>query len=114
MSATSLPTAKPSWAVVTWLTDTHIYIEIPASAGQPYITKFSITEGGLSKALNFLRKRYEVVPMEEKNYTKGPVEPGYVCESAGAPAVYRRQPQKVQSDEDRAMAVKILRDKGII
>jgi hypothetical protein len=109
-----LPTAHPSWAIITWIDDNHIYAEIPSSMGNPYITKFPITEGGLSQALNFLRKRYELAPSAEKDYTKPPVEPGYVCQSAGASVVYRRQNKVVQTDTERATALNVLRKLGLV
>lgn len=102
MNARLAPTGRPTWAIIAWIDDNHIYAEIPSSMGRPYITKFPITEGGLSQALNFLRTRYEVVPTEERNYTKAPE------------VKYRGQKAKVQTDEQRAMALKVLRDKGIL
>jgi hypothetical protein len=114
MSASQAPTAKPSWAVTAWVDDRYIYIEIPSTKGNPYVQKYPITEGALSKALNFLRTRYELVPSAEKNYTKVPVEPGYVCQSVGASAVYRKQNKIVQTDEQRAIALNLLRKLGMV
>jgi hypothetical protein len=113
MNATRLPTARPSWALTMWTDDNYIYAEIPSTEGNPYIAKFPIVEGGLSKALNFLRQRYELAPTAEKDYTKAPVVPGYVCESAGAP-VYRKQAKKVQTDNERATALNVLRKLGMV
>jgi hypothetical protein len=110
-----LSTAKPSHALTMWVDDTAIYVEIPATnGGYPYIQHFPLHEAGLSKALNFLRTRYESAPTAEKNYTRAPVEPGYVCESAGASVVYRRQKGVKQTDVERAQAVAVLRKLGIV
>lgn len=58
MSATSSLTARPPWAHEMWCDDTHIYVELPSTNGAPFIMKFSLTEGGLSKALNFMRTEH--------------------------------------------------------
>jgi hypothetical protein len=93
--------------------DVNIYIEIPSTEGKtPYIQRFPIVEGGLSHALNFLRQRYELVPMAEKNYTG--VEPGYVCKSTGASVVYRKQKKVVQTEVQRAVALNVLRKLGVV
>ena len=107
-------TAAPSWKVTAWTDDNYIFIEIPSTTGNPYVQKYPINKGGLSKALNFLRVRYEVVPMAEKNYTKAPLEPGYVCQPLGASVVYRRQKTVVQTDEQRAVALNVLRKLGLV
>lgn len=59
MNATSAPTARPAYAVVVWCDHSHIFTEIPASnGGQPYVQKWSLTEGGLSKALAQMKSLY--------------------------------------------------------
>lgn len=52
---TFAPSAKPAWAVVAWCDDRAIYIELPCKEGPPYIQKFDLTEGGLSKALHMMK-----------------------------------------------------------
>lgn len=47
---------KPSHAVVAWVDDTHVYVELPCKDAPPFITKYSLTEGGLSSALNLMRE----------------------------------------------------------
>ena len=111
---TQAPSAKPSWALTCWIDDTNIYIEIPSTEGNPYIQKFPITEGALSKALNFLRVRYEVAPTAEKNYTKIPAPEGYIAKSMGASVVYRKQSKVVQTDVERATALNVLRKLGLV
>lgn len=48
-------TAKPAYAVVAWVDDNHVYVELPCTDGPPYITKYANTEAGLSKALGLMR-----------------------------------------------------------
>jgi hypothetical protein len=115
MSASLSPTARPSWALTCWATDEGIFIEVPFTNGGPsYVQRFLHSEAGLSQALNFLRTRYELVPMAEKDYTKVPVKSGYVCESAGASVMYRRQNKVIQTDEQRAAALNVLRKLGVV
>lgn len=55
MTDTFAPSAHPPWAVVAWCDDRAIYIELPCVDGPPYVTKYDLTEGGLSKALRLMR-----------------------------------------------------------
>ena len=59
MSATPALEARPPWAVTAWVDDVAIYIELPTVNGSPYVHKFAHTEGGLSKALNFMRQQHK-------------------------------------------------------
>lgn len=54
MTDTVATTGAPAWAVVCWADDNNIYIELRGVHG-PYITKYPLSESGLSKAL-FLMK----------------------------------------------------------
>jgi hypothetical protein len=48
----------PKWAVTCWCSDHDIFVALPMSAGGPaYIMRFALNEGGLSAALEVLRKR---------------------------------------------------------
>ena len=114
MTASLAPFAHPSYALTCWVDEVNIYIEIPSTAGNPYVQKFPLIESGLSKALHFLKLRYEIAPIAEKNYTREPEEPGYVCKSTGASVVYRKQKTKVQTDEQRAAALAVLRKLGVV
>ncbi len=55
MNATSASSARPPWAITCWADDHSIFTEVPAVSGPPLIQKYALTEGGLSKALDFLR-----------------------------------------------------------
>lgn len=54
MTDSIAPTGAPAWAVICWADDNNIYIKLRGVHG-PYITKYSLSEAGLSKAL-FLMK----------------------------------------------------------
>lgn len=59
----------PPWAVTMWMTDHDIICLLPMTAGgTPYMMKFPRNEGGLSQALQLLRKQREEVltPTEAK------------------------------------------------
>ena len=73
--AKGLARAAPPHAILCWLDDRYVYIEIPSKTGSPYVDKFPLCEAGLSKALNLLRTRYEELPSSMKNYTVPPIEP---------------------------------------
>lgn len=53
--AEALTSARPPWSVVCWVDDNFVYTEVPCVSGPPLIQKYPLTEGGLSRALNFLR-----------------------------------------------------------
>lgn len=70
----------PPYAVTMWASDTDIYVALPMKdGGVPYITKYSLTEAGLAKALRVLQaRRYEAKPAtmaQPANYTLPPKQP---------------------------------------
>jgi len=97
---TALPSARPAWAVTMWADDTAIYVELPVKGGPPYITKFPLTEGGLSKALNLLHTRRVE---SHGGFTHDPAHPNvtYAWNRPGTPA-------------QRATAHALLKKSGII
>lgn len=58
MSAIAAKSARPAWAVTCWVDDYNVYTEIACSSGPPFIQSYPLTEGGLSKALAFMRNAY--------------------------------------------------------
>ncbi len=65
---------RPAWAVTMWSDDHDIFVELPMTGGGvPYIMRYPLTEGGLSRALEVLRirKRETVLPTMDQpaNYT---------------------------------------------
>ena len=57
MTATLATPAAPPWALTCWVDNRHIFVELPTKGSQPYVMKFPLSEGGLTKALNILRDR---------------------------------------------------------
>ncbi len=55
---TALKSGRPPWAVTIWTDEANIYVEFPTKTGTPYIAKYSLSEGGLSKALHFMMQRH--------------------------------------------------------
>ena len=54
--ATHSKSAAPPYACTMWMDHTSIYLEIPGKGdAPPYITAYSLTEGGLTKALGMMR-----------------------------------------------------------
>jgi hypothetical protein len=45
----------PAWAVTCWCDDEFVYVALPVKNAAPYIQKFPLTEGGMTKAINILR-----------------------------------------------------------
>lgn len=58
MSGSTAPYFRPKWAVIAWVDDTNVYVEIPSKEGPPYIHKESLSENGLYRALNLMKKAY--------------------------------------------------------
>lgn len=52
--ATTLSSAAPTWARRVWADSQNIYLEVPCTSGPPFIQKFSKSDSGLSKALEFI------------------------------------------------------------
>lgn len=98
------PSFRPPWAIVMWADGAFIYSEIPCVSGPPLIQRYSNTEGGLTKALSFLKDRQRT-----SGPSKGRVYP--------APKVTRAKARPLPSganEEDRAKARAILKKRGLI
>lgn len=70
----------PPYAVTMWTNDVEIFVALPmAKGGVPYIMSFKLSEGGLSQALEVLRKRPKetILPTAATpaNYTKPETQP---------------------------------------
>lgn len=70
----------PPYAVTMWTNDREIFVAMPMTkGGDPYIISFKLSEGGLSQALEVLRKRPKEVILPTAaapaNYTKPAVQP---------------------------------------
>lgn len=52
----------PPYAVTMWSDDNNVYVALPMTKGGiPFITKYPLSEGGLSSALSVLRKRQKEI-----------------------------------------------------
>lgn len=104
MSATHSITARPAWAVTAWVDNTHVYIEIPAAklGDPPYIEKHSLTEGGLGKALGFMKS------LHAKHEPQG----GYY--QLPEMKITRKGPTVIASEGTREKVRAILRSKGLV
>jgi hypothetical protein len=70
----------PPYAITCWTNDREIFVAMPMTkGGQPFIISFPLNEGGLTKALEVLRKRPKEVILptldQPANYTKPPQQP---------------------------------------
>ena len=70
----------PAYAVTMWASDTDVFVALPMTKGGiPYIMRFPLNEGGLTRALEVLkeRKREVLTPTKENptNYTVPPQQP---------------------------------------
>ncbi len=80
MTAMADPNPIPPYAITCWTNDRDIFVALPCAAGGiPYIMSYALNEGGLSLALEVLRKRPKevVVPSaaQPANYTRPPAQP---------------------------------------
>lgn len=99
MTAQSLSTARPPWAITAWVDTVNIYIELPCKDSVPYIMKFALSEAGLSKALWLLRERHEAGrPLRIEKDTH--------------PKISRHDPSATETQREAARAV--LRKLGMI
>lgn len=52
----------PPCAVLVWADHRAVWLEVPVTSGGHSRISFPLTEGGLSKALNFLRLKEKISP----------------------------------------------------
>lgn len=93
----------PPSAVQCWVDDTHVYCCVPAVSGPPLIQAYALTEAGLSKALNILRK--------QRVWAKASAEPK---PKPAEPKITRPRSKVVVDDATREAARAIMRKRGII
>lgn len=103
----------PAYAVTMWTNDREIFVAMPmTTGGQPFIISFPLNEGGLTKALEVLRKRPKevIVPTaaQPANYTKPPVQPQVKMSKA------QEKLHAETSPEQRNAATDLLRKMGLI
>lgn len=71
MSAEYASSAKPSWAVTSWVDANNVYIEIPIKDKPPFISKYPLTAEGLGLALGQM-KRYHTLEAGPPQYVVPP------------------------------------------
>lgn len=103
----------PPYAVTMWTNDREIFVAMPmTTGGTPFIISFPLNEGGLTKALEVLRKRPKEVVLptaaQPANYTKPPVQP-QVRVSKAQERLYAET-----SPEQREAAQALLRKLGLV
>lgn len=105
------PAFRPPWAVLCWITDTDIFVELPGKP-YPYIQRFPITEAGFSKALNVLRARSRP---EIRRYasTKTEIMDRMVAANRVQSSPARTEPAKFTEDQRTATRA-ILKRMGIV
>ena len=103
MTATAAPSGRPAWAVAAWVDEAWVYIELPCADAPPYIVKFNLSEGGLSKALTLMRD------------ARKKAEPAPIASSTWKHPKLSTLPAKDKfTDEQRNAARVVLRKMGIL
>lgn len=101
----------PPHAITMWSTDTDIIVMLPMTAGGiPYLMKLPLNEGGLSQALELLKKRKKEVltPTEAQDLYAPPKNPPQVKVSA-----HRQRFLDETTETQRENARKVLAKLGI-
>lgn len=103
----------PPYAITCWANDHDIFVAMPMTkGGQPFIVSFPLNEGGLSRALEILRKRPKEVVLptaaQPANYTKPPVQPQVKLSKASEKLHAETTP------EQRQTALDLLRKLGML
>ncbi len=103
----------PPYAITCWTNDIEIFVAMPMTkGGQPFIISFPLNEGGLTRALEVLRRRPKEVVLptaaQPANYTKPPVQPQVRTSKAHERLVAETTP------EQRAAATELLRRLGLV
>ena len=86
----------PPWATLVWVDREAIYIEIPTKA-EPYITSFTLCEGGLSKALHYLKVVHKVKTSFRGEKINGKTKEHTLLKRAKPPAASEEQRETARS-----------------
>lgn len=71
-TAQACSSGAPPWARLTWHDANYIYMEFPMANSAPYIMKFSTCEGGLTSALNIMKRLYQDCDVQAKEMYRKP------------------------------------------
>lgn len=91
-------TARPRWAVTSWVDHNNIYVEIPIKNQAPFVAKYPLTAEGLGLALNQMKK-FHTVEAGPPQYV---IPPRIAANSAKYPS------------DTRAKTLAVLRKHGIL
>lgn len=105
-TAQACSSGAPPWARLTWHDANFIYMEFPMAGASPYIMKFSTCEGGLTSALNIMKRLYQDCDVQAKEHYRKP-SGGYTIKRS------RTQPKVASpATEAQAEAVRAMLRKG--
>lgn len=85
-TAQACSSGAPPWARLTWHDANYIYMEFPMANASPYIMKFSTCEGGLTSALNIMKRLYQDCDVQAKEHYRKP-RGGYTIKRTKTPKV---------------------------
>lgn len=71
-TAQACSSGAPPWARLTWHDANFIYMEFPMANASPYIMKFSTCEGGLTSALNIMKRLYQDCDVQAREHYRKP------------------------------------------
>lgn len=71
-TAKACSSGAPPWARLTWHDANYIYMEFPIANSAPYIMKFSTCEGGLTSALNIMKRLYQDCDVQAREMYRKP------------------------------------------
>lgn len=108
-TAQACSTGAPPWARLTWHDANFIYMEFPMAGASPYIMKFSTCEGGLTSALNIMKRLYQDCDVQAKEHYRKPTG-GYTIKRTRTPPKVASPATEAQTEAVRA----ILRKGGYI
>lgn len=101
-TAQACSTGAPPWARLTWHDANFIYMEFPMAGASPYIMKFSTCEGGLTSALNIMKRLYQDCDVQAKEHYRKP-SGGYTIKRTRTPPKAASPATEAQAEAVRAM-----------
>lgn len=101
-TAQACSTGAPPWARLTWHDANFIYMEFPMVGASPYIMKFSTCEGGLTSALNIMKRLYQDCDVQAKEHYRKPTG-GYTIKRTRTPPKVASPATEAQAEAVRAM-----------
>lgn len=102
----------PPYAVTTWVDFVHVWVMVPNKnpALPPLILKYPLTEGGMTKALDFCKSRHAAMTPQGGH---SPYVPPPSMSLTGHVAVATKKGQEKYKPEQRAAAAALLKRLGL-